>query len=802
MSGMEHLTQQQIELEALCLRLEQELEQTRQERDLYHHILQQMTEGVSLRYTDGSLGYVNQEAQNIVGMNPAQLALAEPPDKGWYALHPDGRSFEVAHYPCVVAMNTAQPVYDCVAQVFVPEYGLRWVSMSSNPIFHEGEAHPYAAITTYRDITLQVQMDARLKEQETRYRDSIRAIGGIVYEFHFEPNAYTFMDTNIFDLLGYSLEEVTPRLISDITITPIMQGELKGYDVYTAAKVYRSGAVKTWECDVTYCTKTGELRYFSDTSILLCDEQGQPYGSLGILQDITARKSNELVIRESEERFRQLADNIRAGFWVFDLMQYRLIYANRICEEICGQTAEALFSHPHTYAQNLHPDDHVLMHHATRRQWEGEATETTYRMLRPDGSIRWIQDRAFPLLLPDGTPYRVVGILDDITESKALEAQLQQSQKMESIGRLAGGIAHDFNNLLTIIMGFAELIQESLPTHSNQHDYINNILLTTQRAANLTGKLLTFARKQITTPKEVDAHLLLQETVDILRPLIGEDVEVVLESHAEACIVQIEPSQLQQVLMNLAVNARDAMPQGGKFTLRTSLLHLDSSERKQYGLMERDYLRIQVEDTGTGIPPEVQAKIFEPFFTTKPEGKGTGLGLATCYGILHQYQGYIRFESVVSQGTSFFLYLPVYDTHKREDTTLPAKPLLRNSAQILLVEDEAMVRDITARVLRQQGYKVIEAKEGKGALQILNQRDTAFDLILSDVVMPLAGGVDLASHVRTLFPETPILLMSGYAGDASTIQEEIAQGTHFLSKPFSHHQLLEAVQSAIKRTPS
>lgn len=796
---MEHPIQQQAELEARCLQLEQELEQTRKERDLYHRILQQMTEGVSLRYTDGSLGYVNQQAQEIVGMNPAQLALAEPPDSSWYALHPDGQPFEIAHYPCVVAMNTGQPVYDCIAQVHLPKHGLRWVSMSSNPIFREGEAKPYAAITIYRDITPQIQMEVRLTEQETRYRESIRAIGGIVYEFHFETNTYTFMDTNIFDLLGYSPEEVTPRLISDITITPIMQGELKGYDVYTASKVYRDGKAKAWECDVTYSTKSGQLRYFSDTSILLRDEQGNPYGSLGILQDITTRKSIELVTRESEERFRQLADNIRAGFWVFDLMQYRLVYVNRVCEEICGQSAEALYSHPHTYAMNLHPDDHVLMHQAARRQWEGESTDITYRMLRPDGKVRWIQDRAFPLVLPNGTPYRVVGILEDITESKALEAQLQQAQKMESIGRLAGGIAHDFNNLLTIIMGFAELAQESVPVGSSQFDYISNILLTTQRAANLTSQLLTFARKQITTPKQIDAHLLLRETTDILRPLIGEDVEIVLELHAEVCALQIEPSQLQQVLMNLAVNARDAMPEGGTFTLRTSLLHSDSAERKQYGLMERDYLRIQVQDTGTGIPYEAQSQVFEPFFTTKPEGKGTGLGLATCYGILHQYQGYIRFESELAQGTSFFLYLPVYFMPKKEEVSAHTEALTHHQAQILLVEDEAMVRDITARVLRQQGYTVIEAENGRDAMQILRQRETAFDLIISDVVMPLLGGAELARQARTLFSETPILFVSGYTGDTNPIQEELALGTRFLAKPFSNSQLLQAVQSAMGR---
>ena len=392
-----------------------------------------------------------------------------------------------------------------------------------------------------------------------------------------------------------------------------------------------------------------------------------------------------------------------------------------------------------------------------------------------------------------------VGIGIDLTERKKLEEQFLQSQKMESIGRLAGGIAHDFNNLLSAILGYAEFAASALPEGDPVRADIEQIDAAGRRAADLTRRLLTFARKQVFQPRVVDINELVLRTHKMLRRLIGEDIELVTLPHAVASRVMLDPGQFEQVLVNLAVNSRDAMPQGGKLTIETNDTHLDATKARMHGVeLPGKYIEIDVTDTGVGIPPEVRARIFEPFFTTKEQGKGTGLGLATSYGIVRQSGGYIWVYSEVGKGTAFKILLPGVDSGISVDFEAEAAaPAHGGSETILVVEDESMVRNMAVRALKQAGYQVIQADSGNSALDVLRNHKDELHLLLTDVVMPLMGGRELAQNLLRDRPNTKVLFMSGYTEDAIIHHDHLVEGTAFIAKPWTPHELIRAVRQLL-----
>ncbi|HEU5098872.1 MAG TPA: response regulator, partial [Roseiflexaceae bacterium] len=387
----------------------------------------------------------------------------------------------------------------------------------------------------------------------------------------------------------------------------------------------------------------------------------------------------------------------------------------------------------------------------------------------------------------------------DIAERKRLEAQLLQAQKMETVGRLAGGIAHDFNNLLTAITGYAELAIEDLPTDSPARGDIQELRKAADRATVLTRQLLTFARKQRLEPRIVDLNQLLWDMSELIRRLIGEHIELVTLTEPDLGRVQADRSQLEQVVVNLVVNARDAMPEGGRLAIQTANVTFDATYTDGHiDVVAGRYVLLTVSDTGVGMDVTVREHLFEPFFTTKAPGKGTGLGLATCYGIIKQHGGYILAYSEISRGTLMKVYLPRVDAppDRLPNADIRAHP--RGDETILLVEDEPAVRDLAARVLREQGYQVLEAGDGYEALRIVEQQqDTRIDLLLTDVVMPRMGGVALAQRLISQRPGIPVLFTSGYTEDTMLYAGQLAAGTHFLHKPFSPATLAQKVRAIL-----
>jgi two-component system, cell cycle sensor histidine kinase and response regulator CckA len=391
-------------------------------------------------------------------------------------------------------------------------------------------------------------------------------------------------------------------------------------------------------------------------------------------------------------------------------------------------------------------------------------------------------------------------IQSELAERKQLEAQLLQVQKLEGIGRLAGGIAHDFNNLLTAIGGYSDLLLAALPDDPVMRGDLQEIQQSVRRATNLTHQLLAFARKQIIEPRVINLNDLISEMDKLLRRIIGEDIDLITRPAPDLGYVKADPGQIEQVLVNLAVNARDAMPEGGKLTIETRNVFLDKAYAQGHrSVTEGPYVLLAVSDTGAGMDAEVQAHAFEPFFTTKGQGKGTGLGLATCYGIVKQHGGNIWLYSEVGQGATFKIYLPQVE-EPAAIAPLPAESpaLPRGKEIVLVVEDEAAVRVLAARVLREQGYTVLEAGDGVEAMRLAEaHRPAAIDLLLTDVVMPHMGGKAIAEQMICLYPDLRVLFISGYTDSAIVHQGRLDEGVAFLHKPFTPAVLTRKVREVL-----
>jgi signal transduction histidine kinase/ActR/RegA family two-component response regulator len=437
-----------------------------------------------------------------------------------------------------------------------------------------------------------------------------------------------------------------------------------------------------------------------------------------------------------------------------------------------------------------------------RRMWDtlgrGEVWKGRLVNRRKDGTL--FQEDAIigPVRDSAGRIVNYVAVKRDVTNEMRLERQLMQAQKMEAVGRLAGGVAHDFNNLLGVITGYGEIVQRRLPDDDALAPKVAEILKAAERAAGLTRQLLAFSRQQVLQPRIVDVNALVTDLAKMLRRLIGEDIELEAALDRELGSVKADPGQLEQVLMNLAVNARDAMPEGGRLAIATTNLEVGSAEAALRPPMRPgSYVLLSVTDTGTGMDAETQSHLFEPFFTTKEIGKGTGLGLSTVYGIVKQSEGYIWCESAPGAGTTFRIYLPRADgkpaTVQRTRTTLG----LKGTETILLIEDARSLRDVVCETLEEAGYTVLVAEDGTKALQVAEEYTGPIHLIVTDVIMPGLSGRHAAERVREARPEVEILFISGYTSDAIDKHGVLSPDVRFLPKPFSSEDLLHTVRQTL-----
>jgi two-component system, cell cycle sensor histidine kinase and response regulator CckA len=529
-------------------------------------------------------------------------------------------------------------------------------------------------------------------------------------------------------------------------------------------------------------------------------ENGQTIGVLGTVQDFTNVREQEEALKESESRFRQMAETVRGVFWMSDPINRRLLYISPGYETLWGRSVEAFHAQRGSFLEGVHPDDRERLLDAYRRQCAGQETDDTHRAVRPDGSIRWVRNRGYPIRDHEGRVYRITGEAEDITESRLLEEQLRQSQKMEAVGQLAGGIAHDFNNILTAILVYGERVQGRL-----QHDHrarrdIEEIRKAANRAAALTHQLLAFSRKQVLKPKVLDLNGTVRDTERMLSRLIGEDIRIETALSPTPVYVKADPGQLEQVILNLAVNARDAMPKGGRLLVETRDVVWDDAGAREQAVPAGRYVMLAVTDTGCGMDADTQSRVFEPFFTTKEQGKGTGLGLSMVYGSVQQGGGYVRLESAPDQGSTFRIYLPRVDAEHEQAAGETSAVLRRGSETILLVEDDQALRQVVYEVLEDNGYHVMTARDGHEALAICRRGTELIDLLVTDIVMPGANGVTVAKAFREHNPRLKVICMSGYTEHASLKEEILDTASVFVQKPFTTDAFLATVRDVLDRS--
>ena len=491
-------------------------------------------------------------------------------------------------------------------------------------------------------------------------------------------------------------------------------------------------------------------------------------------------------LRESDERFRQMAGSIDQIFWMLDVGSNRMLYVSPSFERVWGRGPEVLAERS-GLLDTVHPDDRERVAEYLKKS-AAEACKETYRIVRPDGAVRWILDRAFPVFNQDGKLYRITGTLEDITERRALEEQLRQAQKMEAVGRLAGGIAHDFNNVLTVVGGYLHMVLDMTPPSDPRHEKLKQILEASTRASALTSQLLAFGRKQMLQPRLVNVNRLLTNMEALLGRVMGEHIRLETDLAGELPCVKADPNQLEQVLINLAANARDAMPEGGAFRIRTML----AGQKADGG----PHVCLEISDTGCGMGQDVLEHVFEPFFTTKEVGRGTGLGLSSVYGIVQQNHGTIEVSSTPGRGTTFVILLPAVPETEEVSPAAPAPKSLRGTETILVAEDEPAVRTLVCGMLEQLGYNVLQAADGREALRILEQNGPVH-LLLTDVIMPVMGGRELARRVNRLGSSTRVVYMSGYTDDTLAFHGLPQPGSAYIQKPFTREVLAEKLREVL-----
>ena len=676
-----------------------------------------------------------------------------------------------------------------------PELGERDLSVSYFPI--EGPDGVNRVASVIRDITERKRAEEALQTERQRSQilSEYAPFGMVMID---KDGTYRYINPKFKELFGYDLADVPDgktwfgKAFPDPTYR---------HNVISAwindSKIFAPGEKRPRVFTAT--CKDGTEKIVKLISVQL--EMGE---YLMTCEDITEHMHFDEALRESEERYRNLFEGSREGVYI-TTREGNFVDFNQAFLDLFGYSREELMV---LQAQDsyVHPGDRYRFQKEIEKS--GFVRDYEVKLRKKDGKEMDCLLTASVRRGNDGTILGYQGIIQDITDRKraekemaVLEEQLRQSQKMEAIGRLAGGIAHDFNNILTIIKGYSQLSLSELKEGHPLKENIEGIIKSTDRATDLIRKILAFSRRQVMEMRVLDLNTLLMDLDRLLRRIIGEDIELVTVLAEDLGRVKVDPGQIEQVILNLAVNAKDAMPNGGKLTLETANTELDETyARNHIAVIPGRYVMLSMSDTGAGMSPEVKERIFEPFFTTKEKGKGTGLGLSTVYGIVKQSGGNIWVYSEPGQGTTFKIYFPREEEPLEEIRVKVVKEELpRGSETVLVVEDEEEVRKLTVRILQKQGYKVLEASQGDEALFICGQHEEPIHLLVTDVVMPGMSGRELSEHLTSLRPEIKILYMSGHTNSAIVHHGVLEPGVILLQKPFTPEALARKVREVLER---
>jgi PAS domain S-box-containing protein len=631
---------------------------------------------------------------------------------------------------------------------------------------------------TIRDITSRKQAEQHLRESEERFRLFTEvAFEGVVIH---DGTIVADISPVLAHMAGYEVDEVIGRSIFEF-IAPEMKPRILD-DIAKAA---------SYVSHVMLCRRKDGTSFPIEASARMVTYRGRSMRAVSV-RDVSERVAAEQKLRQSEQGFRSMIERTPYGIAVS--RDEKFVYVNPAfarllryddANELVGRAPEEL----------VPAELREVVRENIRVNAEGGNRSSSERPLRrKDGTLVRTRIVGFQVYF-EGEPASM-GIFEDVSENRRLEDELRQAQKMEAVGRLAGGVAHDFNNLLTAILGHSELLQQSLQPGTAPRRQAEQIHRAALRGSQLTGQLLAFSRKQVLQPKVLDLDAVVGSMSSMLERLIGEDIELEEDLQPSLWPVKADPGQIEQVLLNLAVNARDAMPRGGHLLIRTR--NIDAARAAAFGVEARRWVMLEVQDSGHGMSPETLTRVFEPFFTTKPRGKGTGLGLATVYGIVTQSGGHISVESEPEKGALFRVLLPAAEEALTRAVSAEARaPLAGGGESILLVEDDADVRQFIHDVLAGHGYKVLPAKDGPEALTVARRFEGPLHLLLTDVVMPRMTGAEVATTLVRDRPDLKVLYISGYPGETMVKQGVLAPELRFLQKPFSVGDLTRRVRELL-----
>jgi two-component system, cell cycle sensor histidine kinase and response regulator CckA len=726
---------------------------------------------------EGCITSWNRGAERMSGYNEVEAI-----GKSMLFLMPDSRAFD---YTRCVAELKAKRTLENFETVWVAKDGKRLdVSLTTSSILDSSGEMIGGSIIAH-DITVRKHAEEALrKSNETSIYGS--PIPVIATDFAGNVTMWNGAAETAF---GWSEKEVRGkpyRMIpsEDVDATVQLHRRVFSGETLTGVEVRRKN-------------RNGSVLDISLSLTPLWDEHGKVRGMIGFLNDITASKRAALALREAEEKYRGIFENAVEGIYQAT-PDGRYISANTALAHMLGFQSpnELVAAHSIIHPAELIDSEHRIEFQRLMNE-EGRVSGFQYQLRRNDGTSLWVSENAHVVRDDSGKLLYYEGTVEDITRQRELEEQLRQMQKIEAIGRLAGGVAHDFNNILMAISSYAELLCRKLPESDPGKRYVDEIIRSTDRGSYLTQSLLAFSRKQILTPQIVDLNALVSEQLNMLERLLGESIVLRFAPGAEIGQIKVDPGQIQQVVMNLVINARDAMPDGGEVLIETANAELDSSVSDQSANPSFDYVMLSVSDTGCGIDDEIKSHIFEPFFTTKEQGKGTGLGLATVFGIVKQSNGQIFLQSEPGRGTIFKVYFP--RVNSVPESVSPDRQSIPQSGceTILLVEDQLAIRESTAEYLTENGYTVLQAQNGAEALDAVAKHRGPIHLLLTDVVMPQMSGKELAEKLAVIHPGASVVFMSGYSSNVLSNDLAVDQKYLLLRKPFRLARLGQALREVL-----
>jgi PAS domain S-box-containing protein len=665
-----------------------------------------------------------------------------------------------------------------------------------------------ARLVFVRDITDRQRAEQALRQSEERFRHLFDAGADAIFVVD-DEGKITDVNRAACETLGYSREELLRLIVLDIVASTTRE---------RLARFFKE-VLERGQVDVEGVQRRRDGTQFPVDTRVTAFRTAEGPRFFAAVRDITDRKRQEEARRQSERRLTMAISATADAIWEWNVATNETYYSPR-WYEMLGYQDQDFPMNLEAWSRLCHPEDLSAMRErltAANSDVRSTAVAIEFRMRARDGSWRWILGRGSVVERDsDGAPLLVCGTITDVTERKRNEAErarleesLRHAQKLESMGRLAGGVAHDFNNFLTAIRGNVSLALHDVQPRDPLHELLIDVDKVAESAAKLTHQLLAFSRKQVILPKVVSLNDLILQLQKMLMRLLGEDIALETKLAADLASVRIDPGQLEQILVNLAVNARDAMPDGGRLTIETSNVHLvEAATTAEDGIPPGHYVRLSMSDEGTGMTDEVRAHLFEPFFTTKQDGRGTGLGLPMVYGAVRQNRGRIEVRSEVGRGTTITMHLPALAEVAERVSTRPRVELARGSETVVLVEDDASVRSVAVRLLQRQGYTVRAYANASEALVAIREaslspsRDGRVHLLLTDVVMPGMNGRALAEKARSLLPDLKVLFTSGYPEDTVAHHGIIEQGIEFLPKPYTLSGLAQRVREVLEASPA